>query len=479
MATDQRKQLLVALQAALPTVRVVAPDECPALLTDWRRRYHGDAIAVAFPRTTAEVAAVVSWCRAHQVTITPQGGNTGLCGGATPLGGERPRLLLNLQRLDRIRSVDPLGGFLVAEAGVTVAALQAAAAEANRLFALSLASEGSATLGGVLSTNAGGVHVVRYGTMRAQVLGVEAVLADGSVVANLSGLRKDNTGYDWRDLLVGAEGTLGIITAAAVRLFSRPRWQQTVWVALADLDAAAALFVALQETFGDKLTAFELMGRMVFELVLRHIPEARAPWQGAELPEWAALVELSDTAPAAGLEALTESFWGETFEKGWVWDVAVALSEAQRLRFWQLRESASEAQQREGVSIKHDIALPLAQIVPFIRAGEAHLPARFPGVRIACFGHFGDGNLHYNCFLPSGLHRADRAAAEVEVTRWIHDEVVRRGGSFSAEHGIGLLKVEAMARYKSDAELALMRRIKAALDPDGLFNPGKVLPEVG
>jgi FAD/FMN-containing dehydrogenase len=479
MVSEQKKELVAALQAELPEGRVVAPDEQSALLTDWRGRYQGDAIAVVFPRTTAEVAAVVAWCRAHQVTITPQGGNTGLCGGATPLGGERPRLLLNLQRLDRIRSLDPLSGFLVAEAGVTVAALQAAAAEANRLFALSLASEGSATLGGVLSTNAGGVHVVRYGTMRAQVLGVEAVLADGSVVANLSGLRKDNTGYDWRDLLIGAEGTLGIITAAAVRLFPRPRWQQTVWVALADLDAAAALFVALHETFGDKLTAFELMGRTVFELVLRHIPDARAPWQAEGVPEWAALVELSDTAPASGLDALTESFWGETFANGWVRDAAVALSEQQRVRFWQLRESASEAQQREGVSIKHDIALPLAQIVPFIRAGEAHLPARFPGVRIACFGHFGDGNLHYNCFLPSGLDRADRAAAAAEVTRWIHDEVVRRGGSFSAEHGIGLLKVKEMARYKSDAELALMRRIKAALDPDGLFNPGKVLPEVG
>ncbi|GAB6049715.1 FAD-binding oxidoreductase [Hydrogenophilus islandicus] len=477
MACDREGALVAALRQALPTLVVGSTAEFSHLLTDWRGRFRGEAIAVAFPREREEVAAVVDWCRRHGVAITPQGGNTGLCGGATPLGGDRPHLLLNLQRMARIRAVDPLGGSLTAEAGVTVAQLQEAAEAVGRLFALSLASEGSATLGGVLSTNAGGVHVVRYGTMRAQVLGVEAVLADGSIVSRLSGLRKDNTGYDWGDLLIGAEGTLGVITAATVRLFPRPQWVQTVWLALPELARVVDLFGALLETFGDKVSAFELMGRPLFELVARHISEVRLPW-GDAVPPWGVLVELSDTSNWPGWNEWAERFWLTLFDRGWVSDVVVAQNEKERRLFWRVREEASEAQRREGFSVKHDIALPLAEVVPFIQEGEAELPHRFPGLRIACFGHFGDGNLHYNCFLPGDLPLERRDAMAAAVTRWVHDAVMRRGGSFSAEHGIGRLKVAEMVRYKPAAELALMRRIKAALDPEGLFNPGKVIPDL-
>lgn len=474
MSADRAGTLAAALRRALPEVPLLAPEAAASFLVDWRGRFRGKAIAVAQPRSVEEVVALVAWCRAHGVAITPQGGNTGLCGGATPRG-ERPHLLVSLRRLNAIRRVDPLENVLTAEAGVTVVEAQQAASAVDRLFALSLASEGSATLGGVISTNAGGVHVVRYGTMRAQVLGIEAVLADGSVVARLSGLRKDNTGYAWEQLLVGAEGTLGIVTAATLRLFPRPRWVQTVWVALAELAAAETLFLRLQEHFGERLTAFELMNGLLMELIVRHIPGVRLPW--AQVPPWSVLVELADTADWPGLTNWAESFWAQAIERGWAVEAALATSDAQRAHFWRFRESASEAQQREGASLKHDIALPIGELVPFIAASEAQLPALLPGIRIVCFGHFGDGNLHYNLFLPTArtLEVVDRASAL--LTRWVHDEVVRRGGSFSAEHGIGQLKTAEMARYKPSAELALLKRLKAALDPDGLFNPGKVIPD--
>ncbi len=470
MACENAQTLSARLRAEMPSVVLLDPAERPELLTDWRGRFHGQAIGVALPHSVAEVAALIQWCRRHQVAVTPQGGNTGLCGGATP-GTDRPHLLLSLRMLKAIRRVDPLANLITAEAGVTVAELQAAAASRDRLFALSLASEGSATLGGVISTNAGGVHVLRYGTMRAQVLGIEAVLADGSVISRLEGLRKDNTGFAWEQLLIGSEGTLGVVTAATVRLFPRPRWVHTVWVALPDLVAAVSLFQELHETFGDRLSAFELMNQEVMELVLRHIPQVRLPWSEG-VPSWSVLVELTDTIDLPGLSQWADTFWQKMLERGRVRNAALAMNESQRALFWRFRESASEAQQRQGPSIKHDISLPLTELVPFVQTAQQALARLCPGIRIVCFGHFGDGNLHYNLFLPVG----DRCALSEELTRWVHDEVVRRGGSFSAEHGIGQLKVAEMRRYKSPAELALMQRLKRAFDPEGGLNPGKVIP---
>jgi len=470
MGCEHWQTLAARLRADLPDVPFLDPAERPELLTDWRGRFHGQAMVVALPRSVDEVAALIQWCRRHQVAITPQGGNTGLCGGATP-GNDRPHLLLSLRMLKAIRRLYPLANLITAEAGVTVAELQRAAATCDRLFALSLASEGSATLGGVISTNAGGVHVVRYGTMRAQVLGIEAVLADGSVVSRLHGLRKDNTGYAWEQLLIGSEGTLGVVTAATVRLFPQPRWVQTVWVALPDLATVAPLFQELSATFGERLSAFELMNQEVMGLVLRHIPQVRLPWTEG-IPSWSVLVELTDTVDLPGLSESANTFWQQMMERGMIAGAVLAMNETQRSQFWRFRESASEAQQREGTSLKHDIALPLAELVPFIQAAEHALVRRCPGVRIVCFGHFGDGNLHYNLFLPVEAG----CALSKELTRWVHDEVVRRDGSFSAEHGIGQLKVGEMRRYKNPAELALMQRIKKALDPEGLLNPGKVIP---
>lgn len=438
---------------------------------DWRGRYSGQPLCVVRPGTAAELAEVVRLCAEADVAMVPQGGNTGLCGGATPTES-RPEVIVSTNRLKRIRAVDPHNNTVTVEAGCTLYEVQQAAEAANRFFPLSLASEGTATIGGNLSTNAGGVQVLRYGNARELVLGIEAVLPDGRLWDGLRGLRKDNTGYDLKHLFIGAEGTLGFITAAVLKVFPMPRVKLTAWAAVSDPAAAVALLSRLRDAMGDRVTAFELVGREALDLVLKNIPNSREPL--ANKPQWQVLIELTDTLKADLAEPLEQVFM-EASEEGLVLDAAVATSEAQAAALWSLRENISEAQRIEGVSIKHDIAVPVSRIAEFIARADAALEAKFPGLRIVCFGHIGDGNLHYNQSKPVVQDNAMFISQSDEVNRVVHDLVAELSGSISAEHGLGQLKRDEIRLYKSDVEMDLMRRIKQALDPQGLMNPGKVI----
>ena len=441
-------------------------------LSDWRGRYHGRARAVVRPRDTAEVAAVVAACAQAGVAMVPQGGNTGLCGGATPLV-DGAAVVISLARMNRIRALDADNDTLTVEAGCTLAAVQEAAQVAGRLFPLSLASEGSCLIGGNLSTNAGGVQVLRYGNTRELVLGLEVVLPDGRVWDGLRGLRKDNTGYDLKQLFIGAEGTLGIVTAAVLKLFPAIRSRATAWVAVPDPRAAVRLLGMLRAVCGERVSAFEIVGRTALGLVLQHIPGARDPLAGA--PAWSVLVELSDPDVDAPLDAQLQAVLGEACAQGLAADAAVAASAAQAQALWALREDISEAQRIEGVSIKHDVSVPVSRIPEFLERAGAALAARWPDVRVVAFGHIGDGNLHYNLSKPAADDNAAFIARTAEVNRIVHDLVCELGGSISAEHGLGQLKREEVLRYKPALEMELMRRVKQAFDPAGLMNPGKVL----
>jgi FAD/FMN-containing dehydrogenase len=454
---------IVGESRVLTTAADIAP-----YCTDWRGRYSGAASCVVLPGNTEEVAAVVRACADTGAAIVPQGGNTGLCGGATPIGGE---VVISLTRLNRIRAVDADNNSITVEAGCTLHAVQQAAQEIDRLFPLSLAAEGSATIGGNLSTNAGGVQVLRYGNARELALGLEVVLADGRIWNGLRGLRKDNTGYDLKHLFIGAEGTLGLITAATLKLFPRPRARATAWAAAPDPAAAVSLLGRLRDAAGDNVTAFEIVGRPALELVLRHIPGARDPLP--DRPEWQVLIELSGARD--DLAATLEQVLQQATEAAVVVDAVVAASEAQTAALWALRENVSEAQKIEGVSIKHDIAVPVSRIAEFIERADAALLAAFPHVRIVCFGHIGDGNLHYNLSRPDAQSNAGFIAQTEAVNRIVHDLVHELGGSISAEHGLGQLKREEVLRYKSATEMDMMRAVKLALDPRRLMNPGKLL----
>jgi len=450
---------------------LTAADDLAPYCTDWRGRYAGSAQCVALPGSTEETAAVVRACAAAGVAgvpMVPQGGNTGLCGGATPTGGE---VVISLRRMNRIRAIDADNNSMTVEAGCTLQAVQEAAAGADRLFPLSLAAEGSATIGGNLSTNAGGVQVLRYGNARELTLGLEVVLADGRIWNGLRALRKDNTGYDLKHLFIGAEGTLGLITAATLKLFPRPRSHATAWVAVPDPAAAVRLLGRLRDAAGDNVTAFEIVGRPALELVLEHIPNARDPLAGQ--PAWQVLIELSGSRDDLG-DTLEQALQAAA-EDSIVADAALAASEAQTAALWALRENVSEAQKIEGVSIKHDIAVPVSRIAEFIARADAALQAAFPQLRIVCFGHIGDGNLHYNQSRPDAQSNAEFIAQTGAVNRIVHDLVHELGGSISAEHGLGQLKREEVLRYKSATEMEMMRAVKQALDPRGLMNPGKLL----
>ena len=451
-----------------------AEADMAASLTDWRGRYRGSALAVVRPGSTTEVAAVVAACAAADVPMVPQGGNTGLCGGATPLGDGRA-VVVSLARMKRVRAIDADNGTLTVEAGCTLAEVQAAAEGAGRLFPLALASEGSCMIGGNLSTNAGGVQVLRYGNTRDLVLGLEVVLADGRVWDGLRGLRKDNTGYDLKHLFIGAEGTLGIITAAVLKLFPAIRSRATAWVAVADPQAAVRLLGLLRAECGERVSAFEIVGRPALELVLRHIPGARDPLAGT--PPWSVLVELSDPARDAPLAAQLEQALATACAQGLANDAVIATSGSQAQALWALRENISEAQRIEGVSIKHDVSVPVSRIPEFLARAGAALRGRWPDLRIVAFGHIGDGNLHYNLSKPVAADNAAFIAGTAEVNRIVHDLVHALGGSISAEHGIGQLKRAELLRYKSPLELELMRGIKQTLDPRRLMNPGKMLPD--
>lgn len=448
-----------------------AADMAP-YLNDWRGRYHGAARAVVRPADTEQVAAIVAACCRAGVPMVPQGGNTGLCGGATPLV-DGLAVVLSLSRLRRVRGLDVDNNTLCVEAGCTLAAVQDAAQAADRLFPLSLASEGSCEIGGNLSTNAGGVQVLRYGNMRDLVLGLEVVLPDGQIWNGLRGLRKDNTGYDLKHLFVGAEGTLGIITAAVLKLFPAPRARSTAWIAVPDPLAAVSLLARMRAACGDRITAFEIVGRSALELVLEHIEGARDPLS-APAP-WCVLVELSDTLKDAPLDEMLQRELEAAMDDGLVLDAAVAGNLAQTAALWALRENISEAQRIEGLSIKHDIAVPVSRIPAFLDLAGQRLKAAWPDVRIVAFGHIGDGNLHYNLSKPKTEDNGPFIASTAAVNLIVHDLVDELEGSISAEHGLGQLKREEIRRYKSPLELELMRAIKRTLDPAGLMNPGKVI----
>ena len=475
-------QLIAQLKAIVGNAAVVTDaQEVAPFATDWRKRYFGKPLAVVKPATTEEVAAVVKLCAQTRTAIVPQGGNTSLCGGATPLAAEDAsrlvsgggQIILKLSRLNRVRAVDAVNNTITVEAGCVLANVQQAAADAGRLFPLSLAAEGSCEIGGNLSTNAGGTAVLRYGNMRDLVLGLEVVLPDGQVWNGLRGLRKDNTGYDLKQLFVGAEGTLGIITAAVLKLFPRPRARATALVALASPQQALALLSHIQRVCGDRLTGFELMSAYCLSLVAKHFPATLLPL--AQSYAQYALVELSDTESAALLDAALQDALGEASASGLILDAAVAASEAQAAALWAMRENIPQAEVREGRQVKHDVSVPVSRIADYIAVTDAELQRVFPGVRMITFGHLGDGNLHYNVAPPEGSDEAAFMARAREVSRVVHDSVAGFEGSISAEHGLGQFKRDEILRYKSPLEMDLMRRIKAALDPQGIMNPGKVL----
>jgi FAD/FMN-containing dehydrogenase len=464
--------VLHALRQAVGPSQVLTEGDLSAWEQDWRRRWRGRALAVVRPASTAEVAAVVRVCLAHGVSIVPQGGNTGLVGGGVP-DGSGTQVLLSLQRLNRVRAIDSDNLTLTAEAGCVLQAVQAAAREQGLWFPLSLAAEGSCTLGGNLATNAGGTQVLRFGNARELCLGLEVVTAQGEVWQGLSGLRKDNTGYALRDLFIGSEGTLGIITAATMKLFAQPAATATAMAACDDLAQTVALLKLARTQLGASLTGFEIMGRHALDLVAHHFPALPQPLPQAP---WTVLLEQSSVdegeAARGRFEALLEAALGQ----GCVHDAVVAESLAQSQALWQVRESIPLAQAEQGPNIKHDISLPVSAIAEFCAATGAALQARLPGVVIINFGHLGDGNLHYNVQAPVG-HDARQFLAEHEeaVNQIVYDAVCARGGSISAEHGIGKLKQEELVKRKSAVALALMARVKQALDPQNLMNPDRVL----
>ena len=450
---------------------LTAEADVEPFVTDWRGRYRGAARAVVKPAATDEVAAVIRACAGFGVPIVPQGGNTGLCGGATPHAAA-DEIVLSLTRMTRVRSLDAANATITVEAGLPLAAVHEAAAAAGLHFPLSLASEGSCTIGGNLSTNAGGTAVLRYGNVRELTLGIEAVLADGSVYSGLRGLRKDNTGYDLKQLFIGAEGTLGVVTAAVLKLFPLPRTRVTALVAVATVDAGIALLDRLRAALSDRLVGFELMSAFALALSRKHHASAVDPLPGHP---WYVLVQADDTTAGAPLAALVETALADAIEAEVAADAVLAQSGEQAAHIWALRENISEAQRREGPNIKHDISLPVSAIPAFLRESGAALGAAFPGARLVVFGHLGDGNLHYNLSAPEGVTADSFVDNAPRANRIVHDLVAGHGGSFSAEHGVGQLKRDDLVRYKSPVELKLMRAVKAALDPAGLMNPGKVL----
>lgn len=448
-----------------------APEDLQPLLTDHRHLFHGRAAALVLPDSTAAVSRLLAYCNSRRIAVVPQGGNTGYCGGATPDAGGSA-LLLSLRRMCRIRSVSPQDFALVAEAGCTLAEVQAAAEGADRHFPLSLGSEGTCQIGGNLATNAGGTAVLRYGMMRDLTLGIEAVLADGSVVSQLSALRKDNTGYDLRGLMIGSEGTLGIITAACLKLYPMVRTRATAWISVASAEHALSLLGLLRERSADRLVTCELVPQAALDLVLQHIPAARNP--GTTPAPWYLLVELAASG-GEDLDTVMQRILAEALEQHLALDAALASSGAQREEFWRLRESVPAAQRAAGASLKHDISVPVAAIPEFIRRGAELVGQQVPEGFLVAYGHIGDGNLHFNVNQRPGTLSASFLARETPLKRAVHDLVAQMGGSFSAEHGIGQLKVAELERYAPEAELTAMRRIKQALDPNGILNPGKVL----
>ncbi|MBU4184527.1 MAG: FAD-binding oxidoreductase [Gammaproteobacteria bacterium] len=470
--------LLDPLRAIVGATHVLTHDDPTTDLSawenDWRQRARGHALAVVRPGTTAEVAAVVKACAAAGASIVPQGGNTGLVVGSVP-DDSGTQVVLSLTRMNRVRAIDGANLTMTVDAGCVLQALQEAAEQAGFLFPLSLAAEGSCTIGGNLATNAGGTQVVRYGNARDLCLGLEVVTAQGAVWHGLTGLRKDNTGYDLRDLFVGSEGTLGVITAATMKLYPLPAAQLTAWAAVPSLESAVALLGLAHQHLGAGLTGFEVMGQFALSLVAKHFPQQRVPlWEDTP---YCVLLENSDSESEEHARAQFERLLETAFENGVVSDAVVAESLQQAHALWHIRESIPLAQAEEGLNIKHDISIPVSSIPAFCAETDALLAREIPGVRLVNFGHLGDGNLHYNVQAPAdGDPKAFLRDQEARVNTLVFDAVARFDGSISAEHGVGSLKADKLPHYKDPVALALMRSIKQALDPQNLLNPGRVLP---
>ncbi len=465
--------LLETLQAVVGAAHVLSEGDLSAWELDWRKRARGKALAVVRPAKVQEVADVVKACAAAGVSIVPQGGNTGLVGGSTPDSSGR-QIVLSLQRMHAIRQLDGANLTMTVEAGCILQTLQETAEKAGFLFPLSLAAEGSCTLGGNLATNAGGTQVVRYGNARDLCLGLEVVTAQGDIWEGLSGLRKDNTGYDLRDLLVGSEGTLGIITAATMKLYPMPVAQLTAWAAVPSMAQAVTLLGMAQQQLGPGLTGFEVMGQFALSLVAKHFTQQRVPLY-QDTP-FCVLLENSDHESENHAREQFERLLASALEKGCVTDAVIAENLSQARQLWHTRESIPLAQAEEGLNIKHDISIAVSRTAEFVAVTDALLEQAIPGVRLVNFGHLGDGNLHYNVQAPAG---GDMPAFlrdhEKNVNSIVYDSVARFGGSISAEHGVGSLKLYPLEQYKSPVALGMMRAIKRALDPDNLLNPGRVL----
>lgn len=465
--------ILDRLKAAVgPAGFLEAPADTAPFRTGFGGAFHGAARLVLRPASTGEAAAVVALCHAARIPMVPQGGNTGLAGGAQPDGSGRA-VIICLDRMRRVRAVDAANDTLTVEAGVTLAEAQAAAGGIDRLFPLSLASEGSCRIGGNLATNAGGTQVLRYGNMRALTLGLEVVLPDGRVWNGLRGLRKDNAGYDLKQVFIGSEGTLGLITAATLRLFPRPRAVETAMLAIPDASAAVTLLARARSLLGDGLTAFELMRAPSLAHAIAAVPGLASPFAGNH--PWYLLVEAGGQAAGDGLRAALEGLLERACEEGLAEDAVIAASGPQRDRLWALREAQAEAQKHAGHGVKHDISVPVSAIPAFIARADAALEQAFPGILPFTFGHVGDGNLHYNPVMPAHWPAEERATRRAAITRIVHDVVADLDGSISAEHGLGQLRVAEAEHYKAPVEMEMMRALKAAFDPHGLMNPGKVL----
>lgn len=444
-------------------------------LTDWRGRYTGKAVGLASPASTDEVSRFVKLCSAHGVPIVPQGGNSGMSGGATPDdGGES--VILSLRRMDTIRELDVAAQQVTCDAGVVLQTLHEAAEAEGLRFPLTLGGKGSATIGGLVSTNAGGTQVLRHGTMRAQVLGLESVLADGSVFSNLVPLKKDNRGFDLKQLLIGSEGTLGIVTAATLRLVPQTAQRRVAWIGLSSISSARELLLHCEKRAGDALEGFEVLPHHCLQSVLAHLPDSRSPLSSDHA--WYALVELvAEAADADAIDGLAEDVLHSAMERDLIQDAVISASEAQAETFWLLRESISPAERAIGPAMQHDISVPVARMAEFVESASPEIEKRFPGTTAIGFGHLGDGNIHYHVLAPPGAVQGEWEMTDGKIiSAFVHDLVTEFGGSISAEHGIGQMKRDELSRLGDPVALGLMRTIKQALDPQGILNPGKLVP---
>lgn len=467
--------LIQTLQGIVGASHVLTDGDLSAYTQDWRKRHEGRALAVVLPAQTEEVASIVRACAAARASIVPQGGNTGLVVGGVPdTSGQQ--VVLSLRRMNQVREVDLANQTLTVEAGCVLQSAQEAADRAGYWLPLSLAAQGSCTVGGNLATNAGGTQVLRFGNARDLCLGLEVVTAQGEIWSGLSGLRKDNTGYDLRHLMIGSEGTLGIITAATLKIYPQPAAQWTAWASVDSVEAAVALLALAQNRLGPTLTGFEMMGQFALSLVAKHFAEQRVPFTDSP---YGVLLESSDFESEAHARSLLDQLLEDALNQGCITNAIVAESVTQSNALWHVRECIPLAQAQEGLNIKHDVSLPVSQIADFVTSTDAHLKATLPGVRIVNFGHLGDGNLHYNVQCPDGANGQDFLQQHEEhINAMVFEAVAARGGSISAEHGIGSLKASKLPQYKSPVALQMMRQVKRALDPDNLLNPGRIFPNI-